>query len=311
MYGKDTRRKDKFDRSKSHFKSGKNAPRTMKDKRTCNRNRGFIGTDRRALKQIAGETLQIIETGHINVTHEDGQTKTYNISRKIKRSKSRTITYDPGSLPLEFDDKYDTPCNISCIKSTTLAAARSLISSGSKIGILNFASAKNPGGGFLKGSSAQEESIARSSSLYECIRHSPMYHANIQNNNRCLYNHHMIYSPSVPVFRDDDNNLIEPYYVSVLSVPAVNTNQALIKGVDRQSIDRVMNERIDNLLSVASKHGIETLILGAWGCGVFGGDFNTISRQFMHFLKGKYSRSFKTVIFALLSDKDISCIEVS
>jgi len=37
---------------------------------------------------------------------------------------------------------------------------------GEHCGVLNFASAKNPGGGFLKGSFAQEEALAASSDLY-------------------------------------------------------------------------------------------------------------------------------------------------
>src|SRR5690348_12982156 len=48
---------------------------------------------------------------------------------------------------------------------TSLAAARRL---GAGVACLVFASAKHPGGGFLSGAQAQEESIARSSALYHC-----------------------------------------------------------------------------------------------------------------------------------------------
>lgn len=74
---------------------------------------------------------------------------------------------------------------------------------------LNFASAKKPGGGFLKGSQAQEESLARASGLYSCLLQAPTYYkANRSSNRRGIYEDLIIYSPEVPVFRDDNDALI-------------------------------------------------------------------------------------------------------
>lgn len=88
---------------------------------------------------------------------------------------------------------------------------------------LNFASARHPGGGFLGGSQAQEESLARASGLSPCLNQfQEMYDTN-QRFSSCLYTDHMIYAPDVPVFRDDDDRLLEePFLVSILTAPAVN-----------------------------------------------------------------------------------------
>ena len=331
MIGKDTRRGDKFNKTKQRFKSGKYKPRTAKDKiapRTRptedNKQRGGNrGTDRRGLKRIAGETIRIIEDGQYEIKSHDPLTDSvvHNIKPLIRVAKKGTITYQPETLPIaHVGENYIVPCQIIIIKDTTLGAARAMVkddngnengknNNNNNIAILNFASAKNPGGGFLKGSNAQEESIARSSALYECIRSSNMYEHNQRDNIGCMYSHHMIYSPSVPVFRDNNNDLIPPYCVSVLTVPAVNTKQALIKGADQELIDRTMIQRMDNLMSVAMDQGTERLVLGAWGCGVFGGDFNNISQQFLTLIRDKYLHSFKCIVFALLSDRDIETIE--
>ena len=64
---------------------------------------------------------------------------------------------------------------------TTLHAARRFLATepAARVMALNFASARHPGGGFLNGSQAQEESLARASGLYPCIaQFHEMYDAN-------------------------------------------------------------------------------------------------------------------------------------
>ena len=93
---------------------------------------------------------------------------------------------------------------------TTLAAASRLSSQlGSPdILCLNFASAHNPGGGFQNGAEAQEESLARSSGLYPTLMANPGYYQANGHAKTKLYTHHMIHSPDVPVFRDDEGTLL-------------------------------------------------------------------------------------------------------
>ncbi|CAF1474945.1 unnamed protein product [Adineta steineri] len=119
-----------------------------------------------------------------------------------------------------------------------------------RIGILNFASAKNPGGDFLRGSNAQEESLARSSSLYSVL----------------FIHHESSFSKYKSMNLDDNGKLLSsPYHVGIVTVAAPNAS--IIQ--DSEAIRYAMKERIKRLLYVFEINQHDTLVLGAFGCGVF------------------------------------------
>ena len=116
----------------------------------------------------------------------------------------------------------------------------------------------------------------------------------------------MIYSPEVPVFRDDIDRLLdEPWHTSIITSPAVNAgalrkNSPELKG----QILPVMRERIDRVLALAASHEHTHLVLGAWGCGVFQNDRNDIAELFASSLiEGPAAKSFERVRFSVL-DRD-------
>ena len=67
--------------------------------------------------------------------------------------------------------------------------------------MLNFASARNPGGGFLRGAKAQEEDLCRCSGLYETLLECPTYYSVNRHQKSMMYTDHIIYSPKVVFFR--------------------------------------------------------------------------------------------------------------
>ena len=90
----------------------------------------------------------------------------------------------------------------------SLEAAEVYAKQDKKVCVLNFASATNPGGGVVNGSSAQEECICRCTTLYPCLNTDAMWNefykphrkaANPQYNNDCIY------TPDVCVFKSDTN----------------------------------------------------------------------------------------------------------
>jgi uncharacterized protein (TIGR02452 family) len=186
---------------------------------------------------------------------------------------------------------------------TTTQAARRLIQDdgAARVAALNFASAKNPGGGFLGGAKAQEEDLARSSALYRCLLEArPYYDAN-RATASMLYTDHVIYSPGVPFFRDDRLELLEqPYVCSVITAPAPNAGEALRRDVGRAAISETLRRRAGLVLAIAEAERERDLVLGAWGCGVFRNDPVEVAAVFADWLaSARFRAAFDRVTFAI------------
>ncbi len=61
-----------------------------------------------------------------------------------------------------------------------------------------------------------------------------------------------------------------------------------------------MRERVSRVLAIAADHGHAALVMGAWGCGVFGNDGDEIAELFHDALAGLFRGTFASVIFAIL-----------
>ncbi len=165
---------------------------------------------------------------------------------------------------------------------------------------LNFASAKNPGGGFLGGAKAQEEDLARCSALHACLLTQWDYYDVNRAEPSLLYTDHLIYSPGVPFFRNEQLELLErPFHVSIITSPAPNAGAALQKDPGlRPRIREVLHSRAYKVLRVAAHRGHRTLVLGAWGCGVFRNDPVEVANAFADAL-GALPGAFDRVVFAV------------
>ncbi|WP_298509627.1 TIGR02452 family protein [uncultured Kordia sp.] len=168
---------------------------------------------------------------------------------------------------------------------------------------LNFASAKNPGGGFLNGALAQEESLAVASSLYASQMEKFEFYEKHRNMKSCIYTDSMIYSPKVPFFRNNKGELIENAVLcSVITSAAVN--YGVVKRQEAKKaklVAKIMRTRIEKMLALALLEKNDTLILGAWGCGVFQNDPALIAELFKEVLETTFKNQFKKIVFAIYS----------
>lgn len=218
-------------------------------------------------------------------------------SHRVPIEQLKSKTYDGGNFTPQY-------C---VIPQTTGEAIFSLAKKYKQesIGVLNFASARQMGGGFLQGAMAQEEALCYCSNLYKAQQSETYYYDINKKTQNGLYTDEMFMSNHVSFFRDDNYKLVfSPVVVgSVLTVPAVNHMFLAAEYKDRA--DEVMLNRIRLLIKAFINEGNTTLILGAWGCGVFGNNPQTVAKQFKQILVDeKLGTYFENIIFAIPDRSD-------
>jgi len=246
--------------------------------------------------ELARETLAILETGEYRT--ESGVTVL--LKDLLLRARKATESFPPDArLPVISPGQKRT--RITVENASTLAGAFRLVTEGHRPLALNFASAQNPGGGFQRGAQAQEESLARSSGLYPWLVDNPMYEYH-RSRSDATYSSYAIYSPEVPVFRDDDGKLLEQTYCcGFITAPAVNAKVVLERDPLRlRGVQATMAGRIFKVLTIAALKHHDALVLGAWGCGVFGNDRRIIAELFRDALTGPFQGVFSRVVFAVI-----------
>lgn len=292
---RDSRFKDRQSKAKKHFekKAKRGAPIKKKGEgrqdaaaaaAPAEPNPLFEGyPGKEARKAIARDTLDRLED-------DMDAWKAYN----------GTVVHDgPAFVPVPAADA--APCRIVLKLMLTLQAVKQLVEQGIEVCALNFASAKNPGGGVLKGSSAQEESLCKSSGLYWCLYDKDAFYDRSRKDKGGdprggLYYDTAIYSPMVPIIKDDFGKEVPRHLANFLTVAAVNRST---RSHPHEVYDAAMARRCELVLNIAASHGQRTLVLGAFGCGVFKNNVNFVAKTFAGLLKGKYARCFDTVLFAI------------
>ena len=258
-------------------------------------------------KAIANGTLAALAAGYY--TAPDGASVA--IGELLATCVGGTRCYAPDDLDAVAAEVAARPVNaanettFSVANVTTLQECAALAASEQypRIGVLNFASARHPGGGFLRGARAQEESLARSSGLYESLRQCPEFYEFHRAQRTSLYSDRMIYSPACPVLRNDDGDwLSRPYTVDFITSPAPNAG-AVIRNEpsNRARITPTLAARAGKILALAAHRQCDALVLGAWGCGVFQNDPATVAAIFAGYLRrgGAYAGRFRHVSFAI------------
>ena len=201
--------------------------------------------------------------------------------------------------PISFDipdKRYDKTITrifsndvVTCAKAAVTHADK-----GAKVLVLNFASFMNPGGGFMNGALSQEESICYATGLYPCLKSKmKFYEENREMETDSCYRNDYIYSENVPFIVNN-----KCYFVDVLTMAAPNNKKS-----KHSPVEDIFKERMECAFLVGIEKKVDVILLGAWGCGVFGNDPKFVAETWKE-LTEEYDGRYKEVVHPIL-DKNM------
>lgn len=193
-------------------------------------------------------------------------------------------------------------------------AAKALIDAGYHPAMLNLADLYMPGGLVEYGSGAQEENLCRRSdlilSLYQfsaarvhqypglgLVRHRDHYPMDKRFGG--------VYSGVVTFFRgpEPEGSLLEekPYNIPVISVAALNGPRVGADGLLLPEETAVTLEKMRTIFRIGARHGHDSLVLSAMGCGAFANPPAHIARLFHQVIgEEEFRGRFRLIDFAIL-----------
>ena len=181
---------------------------------------------------------------------------------------------------------------------------------GSRIAVLNFASAVQPGGGVLHGAQAQEEALCRCSTLYPALDSSRMREQYYEVNRReadPLHSDALLWTPGVVICKTDTDfpeRLPEESFVTVdvisCAAPDLRGKKDGTEGKrpSGNALFALHKKRAAHILTVAAAEHADHLVLGAFGCGAFGNPPDVVARAWMAALL-QYRHRFESIEFAI------------
>lgn len=212
------------------------------------------------------------------------------------------ILLDGNSIDLK-GEPYLTPAKITVTQKRTIESAEQY--KDTKVCILNFASAKNPGGGVVNGAIAQEECICRITTLFPCLSSDKImegfYMPHRTMFSDLIYNDDLIFTPDVYCIKTDTAS---PYprpeneWFKVDVITCASPNLSGYTRIYDDTLAKIQYKRLERVFITAINNGAETFILGAFGCGAFRNPPKVVAKV-MKDLTEKYRYYFKNIEFAV------------
>ncbi len=268
--------------------------------------------DRRHLADVFQQTIDIVQEGHY--TSENGEeVELLDNTRMLEGSKFYTRPLDANKVPtISQDTNGNGMTKVIVRNDDSIHCGHQLQQEGYNPVILNLASRRNPGGGVMNGSRAQEESLFRSTNLFLSMYRYAAY-AEDYGLEKSKYQYPMpmrfggIYVPDATVFRAGAKNdfalLDEPYYMSFVAVAAINHPELDADGNICEEDAALTKNKMRTMLRIGLLNGHDCIVLGAFGCGAFHNPPKHIARLFHEVIdEQEFKNKYKLIAFAILED---------
>ena len=246
------------------------------------------------------ERIEIYEETVDIVRHNPFTTETAMVEGTKFYGKKALVDYT--NIP-----RYET--EIKVVNNDCLYEAEKFIQMGLNPCVLNMASGVTPGGGVTRGAGAQEENLFRRTDLFKSLYQFHPIGLNYGVKQReerypLEYNFGGIYTPSVTVFRGGEDvnykRLDNVFTVSVVSVPAVKKPPLDNGKIVPWAVDTIKN-KIRQIFDIALENGHDSLVLSAFGCGVYCTPPEQMAKLFHDVLESKrHKGAFKVIHFAII-----------
>lgn len=254
----------------------------------------------------AKERIEVFEDTKLLYTNDP------RLQKSITGSVTGAMYFPDDCLLFLPPPRITTPMSVSVSRRRTFEAAMHQLDldPSSKVAVLNFASGTNPGGGVEHGSPAQEESLCRCSTLYPVLTACELLGRTYYDRHRRLhdarYTDSCIYTPHITVFKSDTNcperlPIGKWKQVDVISCAAPNL-RAIQSGkgpiITPEELLELHKSRARRIFHVAAIFKVDTLILGAFGCGAFGNPPDIVARAYREILE-EFDQYIPKVEFAV------------
>jgi len=163
--------------------------------------------------------------------------------------------------------------------------------------VLNHMCYKEPAPYFLKGERGREEDLCRYSKLFDILaENKEFYKYNQKHKNKGLCENRAMYIPGLEFTKDQRSTLY-----SVIGAQAPDWKHCGLQYhmFSKEENLAALKERIQLILRIALEKGVDILILGDFGCNVYGQDPRMVASIFNELLTSSYKGYFKEIIFPI------------
>jgi len=238
------------------------------------------------------------------------------LSASVAKAKKLTeVFYEDDYPDLNVDNTYDTDITVTSDRSFQAAMRLVAHNPGCKVAVMNFANAFHAGGGVVRGASAQEECLCRTSTLYPLIYRKSLYNSFYKyhkDKNTPKASDSLIYTEGVVICKTDEDipkrmDKKDWVTVDVITIAAPDLRKTsnvffgLVNGGGNMSDAELFGyhvKRAIHMFTVAASKGADVLVLGAFGCGAFQNNPEVVARAYKIAIQ-EFPKVFKKIEFAV------------